>query len=98
MGPLTGSKCGVSALAYHGPEEHGVHVSVPPLTERYQSQIAGVLFRYGRIIVQGTLPGWCNSRGMAVHSAGGGAVRPAAGAAAPADICFSRHRNTLYYW
>ena len=34
------------------------------LTERYQGQIAGVLSCYDRIIMQGTVPGWCYARGM----------------------------------
>ena len=34
------------------------------LTERYKGQIAGVLSCYDRIIIQGTVPGWCYARGM----------------------------------
>jgi len=34
------------------------------LTERYKSQIAGVLSCYDRIIMQGTVPGWCYAQGM----------------------------------
>ena len=34
------------------------------LTERYKSQIAGVLSCYDRIIIQGTVPGWCDAQGM----------------------------------
>lgn len=34
------------------------------LTERYRSQIAGALSCYDRIIIQGTVPGWCYARGM----------------------------------
>ncbi len=34
------------------------------LTERYCSQIAGVLSCYDRIIIQGTVPGWCYAQGM----------------------------------
>lgn len=34
------------------------------LTERYKSQIAGMLCCYDRIIIQGTVPGWCYARGM----------------------------------
>ena len=34
------------------------------LTERYRNQIAGVLSCYDRIIIQGTVPGWCYARGM----------------------------------
>jgi hypothetical protein len=34
------------------------------LTERYRSQIAGVLSCYDRIIIQGTVPGWCYAQGM----------------------------------
>lgn len=34
------------------------------LTERYQSQIAGTLSCYDRIIIQGTVPGWCYAKGM----------------------------------
>jgi hypothetical protein len=34
------------------------------LTQRYQDQIAGVLSCYDRIIIQGTVPGWCYASGM----------------------------------
>lgn len=34
------------------------------LTERYRRQIAGVLSCYDRIIIQGTVPGWCYAQGM----------------------------------
>jgi len=34
------------------------------LTERYIEQIAGVLSCFDRVIVQGTLPGWCFAKGM----------------------------------
>ena len=34
------------------------------LTKRYQAQIAGVLSCYDRIIIQGTVPGWCYAKGM----------------------------------
>lgn len=34
------------------------------LTERYQSQIAGTLSCYDRMIIQGTVPGWCYAKGM----------------------------------
>ena len=34
------------------------------LTERYQDQIAGMLSCYDRIIIQGTVPGWCYASGM----------------------------------
>lgn len=34
------------------------------LTQRYRSQIAGVLSCYDRIIIQGTLPKWCYAQGM----------------------------------
>jgi hypothetical protein len=39
-------------------------MGVPLLTDRYQSQIAGVLSCYDRIIIQGTLPKWCYAKGM----------------------------------
>jgi len=39
-------------------------MSIELLTERYQGQIAGVLSCYDRIIIQGTVPGWCYARGM----------------------------------
>jgi len=39
-------------------------MGVELLTERYQNQIAGVLSCYDRIIMQGTVPGWCYARGM----------------------------------
>jgi hypothetical protein len=34
------------------------------LTERYASQIAGVLSCYDQIIIRGTLPNWCYAKGM----------------------------------
>ena len=34
------------------------------LTERYKDQIAGVLSCYDRIIIHGTVPGWCFDQGM----------------------------------
>jgi len=34
------------------------------LTERYSAQITGVLSCYDRIIMQGTVPGWCYAQGM----------------------------------
>ncbi|GAB6170725.1 hypothetical protein JCM15765_02030 [Paradesulfitobacterium aromaticivorans] len=34
------------------------------LIERYSEQIVGVLSCYDRIIIQGTLPGWCFDQGM----------------------------------
>jgi hypothetical protein len=39
-------------------------MGVELLTERYKDQIAGVLSCYDRIIVQGTVPGWCYAGGM----------------------------------
>jgi hypothetical protein len=39
-------------------------MGVELLTERYKQQIAGVLSCYDRIIVQGTVPGWCYAGGM----------------------------------
>src|SRR5260370_17041089 len=39
-------------------------MGVEVLTERYKNQIAGVLSCYDRIIVQGTVPGWCYAGGM----------------------------------
>ena len=39
-------------------------MGVELLTERYKDQIAGVLSCYDRIIVQGTVPGWCYASGM----------------------------------
>jgi len=34
------------------------------LTERYKGQIAGVISCYDRLVIQGTLPGWCFAGGM----------------------------------
>jgi hypothetical protein len=34
------------------------------LTKRYKEQIAGVISCYDRLIIQGTLPGWCFAGGM----------------------------------
>jgi len=39
-------------------------MGVELLTERYKDQIAGVLSCYDRIIIQGTVPGWCYASGM----------------------------------
>jgi hypothetical protein len=39
-------------------------MGVELLTERYESQIAGVLSCYDRIILQGTAPKWCYASGM----------------------------------
>lgn len=35
------------------------------LTERYHDKIAGVLSCDDRVIIQGTIPGWCSDKGMA---------------------------------
>jgi hypothetical protein len=42
-------------------------MGVELLTERYQDQIAGVLSCYDRIIIQGTVPGWCYASGMSEY-------------------------------
>jgi hypothetical protein len=34
------------------------------ITQRYHSQIAGVLSCYDRVVIQGTVPGWCFAAGM----------------------------------
>lgn len=34
------------------------------LTERYRDKIAGVISCYDRMIIQGTIPGWCYAQGM----------------------------------
>ena len=34
------------------------------INERYKDQITGVLSCYDRIIIHGTLPGWCYEQGM----------------------------------
>jgi hypothetical protein len=39
-------------------------MGVELLTERHRNQIAGVLGCYDRIIIQGTIPGWCYAAGM----------------------------------
>src|SRR5271157_3116984 len=39
-------------------------MGVELLTERHKDQIAGVLSCYDRILIQGTVPGWCYARGM----------------------------------
>ena len=39
-------------------------MGVELLTERYKDRIAGVLSCYDRIIIQGTVPGWCYASGM----------------------------------
>jgi hypothetical protein len=37
--------------------------AVELLMERHKDQIAGVLSCYDRIIIQGTIPGWCYASG-----------------------------------
>ena len=39
-------------------------MSIELLTERHKDQIAGVLSCYDRIIIQGTVPGWCYASGI----------------------------------
>ncbi len=39
-------------------------MGVELLTERHKGQIAGLLSCYDRIIIQGTVPGWCYASGM----------------------------------
>jgi len=39
-------------------------MGVELLTERHKDKIAGILSCYDRIIVQGTVPGWCYAAGM----------------------------------
>ncbi len=39
-------------------------MGVELLTERYRDQIVGILACYDRIIIQGTVPGWCYASGM----------------------------------
>src|ERR1700689_3096555 len=39
-------------------------MGVELLTKRYKDKIAGILSCYDRIIVQGTVPGWCYAAGM----------------------------------
>ncbi len=34
------------------------------ISERYQDKISGTLSCYDRMILQGTLPGWCYDKGM----------------------------------
>ena len=34
------------------------------ITQRYEGQIAGVISCYDRVVIQGTLPGWCFAEGM----------------------------------
>ncbi|MBI3658531.1 MAG: hypothetical protein HY232_19170 [Acidobacteria bacterium] len=34
------------------------------IPERYQDKIAGTVSCYDRMILQGTLPGWCYDQGM----------------------------------
>src|SRR6266404_9070411 len=38
-------------------------MGVELLTERHKDQIAGLLSCYDRIIIQGTVPGWCYASG-----------------------------------
>src|ERR1039458_2855848 len=37
------------------------------LQDRYAKQIAGSLSCFDRIIVTGTIPGWCHAEGMSLH-------------------------------
>ena len=39
-------------------------MSIELLTKRHKDQIAGVLSCYDRILIQGTVPGWCYAGGM----------------------------------
>ena len=39
-------------------------MGVELLTERHKEQMAGVLSCHDRIIIQGTVPGWCYASGM----------------------------------
>src|SRR5271157_3475448 len=39
-------------------------MGVELLTKRHKDQIVGVLSCYDRILIQGTVPGWCYARGM----------------------------------
>jgi hypothetical protein len=39
-------------------------MGVELLTTRHKDQIVGVLSRYDRTLIQGTVPGWCYSRGI----------------------------------
>ena len=39
-------------------------MSIELLTERHKDQIAGLLSCYDRIIIQGTVPGWCYAGGI----------------------------------
>ena len=42
------------------------------LLERYSTNVVGVLSCFDRIVVTGTVPGWCHSRGMERHLASQG--------------------------
>ena len=55
-------------------------MGVELLTERYQSQIAGVLSCFDRIIIQGTLPKWCYAQGMTDYFYGASGYLVASGA------------------
>jgi len=41
--------------------------AITMLTETYSNQIMGTISCYDRIIIQGTLPGWCYDQGMSVY-------------------------------
>src|ERR1700722_17314757 len=42
-------------------------MGVELLTERHKDKIAGILSCYDRIIIQGTVPGWCYASGMTAY-------------------------------
>jgi len=42
------------------------------LVERYSSHLVGVLACFDRLVITGTLPGWCHPAGMAVYLTGQG--------------------------
>ena len=44
--------------------DYDAAVGIELLTKRYAGQIAGELSCYDRILIQGTVPGWCYARGM----------------------------------
>jgi hypothetical protein len=49
--------------------EDDIGMRLDLLTERYKDQIVGVLSRYDRLLVQGTLPNLCFGGGMSAYLA-----------------------------
>ena len=57
-------------LLFNIPSEYFLSEGVDPMavsTERYADKIHGILSCYDRIVIQGTLPGFCYADGMTAY-------------------------------